>query len=53
MSILMQCHIGLADFSFEIDDAGNPYWIITKYAKKWVFGKKPSRPLELMHNLAP
>jgi hypothetical protein len=31
--------IGLADFSFEIDDAGNPYWIITKYAK-WVFGKE-------------
>jgi histidinol phosphatase-like PHP family hydrolase len=32
--------IGLADFSFEIDDAGNPYWIITKYEKKWVSGKE-------------
>ena len=26
--------VGIADFSFEIDDAGNPFWIITKYAKK-------------------
>jgi hypothetical protein len=25
---------GLEDFSFEIDDKGNPFWIITKYAKK-------------------
>jgi hypothetical protein len=39
MSILMNATIGLADFSFEIDDAGNPYWIITKYKKKLVFGK--------------
>ncbi|RTY84017.1 hypothetical protein EKL99_05470 [Flavobacterium sp. ZB4P23] len=26
--------VGLADFSFEIDDAGNPFWIVTKYVKK-------------------
>ena len=26
--------MGLEDFSFEIDDKGNPFWIITKYAKK-------------------
>ncbi|MBC7438786.1 MAG: hypothetical protein H7250_02205 [Flavobacterium sp.] len=26
--------IGLADFSFEIDDDGVPYWVVTKYAKK-------------------
>ncbi len=32
--------VGLADFSFEIDDAGNPYWIITKYAKKIGFSGK-------------
>lgn len=25
---------GLADFSFEIDDDGVPYWVVTKYAKK-------------------
>ncbi len=24
---------GLEDFNFEIDDAGNPYWIVTKYKK--------------------
>ncbi|WOO87498.1 hypothetical protein RZE82_00735 [Mollicutes bacterium LVI A0039] len=23
---------GLTDFSFEIDDAGNPYWVVTTYA---------------------
>jgi hypothetical protein len=37
--------IGLADFSFEIDDAGNPYWIITKYAKKVGFRKRSHRYL--------
>jgi hypothetical protein len=26
--------VGLTDFSFEIDDKGNPYWIVTKYIKK-------------------
>jgi hypothetical protein len=26
--------VGLTDFSFEIDDKGNPFWIVTKYAKK-------------------
>jgi len=31
---------GLADFSFEIDDAGNPFWIITKYGKKIGFSGK-------------
>lgn len=25
---------GLEDFNFEIDDAGNPYWIVTKYKKR-------------------
>ena len=25
---------GLTDFSFEIDDKGKPYWIVTKYEKK-------------------
>lgn len=32
--------VGLADFSFEIDDTGNPYWIITRYAKKVGFSGK-------------
>jgi hypothetical protein len=26
-------HIGLTDYSFEIDDAGQPYWVVTKYKK--------------------
>ncbi|MDI5893621.1 hypothetical protein [Flavobacterium algoritolerans] len=32
--------VGLADFSFEIDDAGNPFWIVTKYVKKIGFSGK-------------
>lgn len=32
--------VGLTDFSFEIDDAGNPFWIVTKYAKKIGFSGK-------------
>lgn len=30
--------IGLTDFSFEIDDAGNPFWIVTTYKKEIGFG---------------
>ncbi len=26
--------IGLADFTFEIDDKGNPFWVATKYKKE-------------------
>ena len=29
---------GLADFSFEIDDTGNPFWVVTKFEKKIGFG---------------
>lgn len=25
---------GMADFNFEIDDAGNPYWVVTTYKKE-------------------
>lgn len=25
---------GLTDYTFEIDDEGNPYWVVTKYKKK-------------------
>lgn len=25
---------GLTDFTFEIDDTGKPFWVVTKYAKK-------------------
>lgn len=27
-------NIGLTDFSFEIDDTGKPFWVVTKYKKK-------------------
>ena len=27
-------YCGLTDYSFEIDDEGNPYWVITKFKKK-------------------
>jgi len=26
-------NVGLTDYSFEIDDAGTPYWVVTKYRK--------------------
>lgn len=26
--------VGLTDFTFEIDDAGRPFWVVTKYEKK-------------------
>ncbi|MFT4984019.1 MAG: hypothetical protein ACI9Q9_001071 [Flavobacterium sp.] len=26
--------VGLADYSFEIDDEGTPFWVVTKYEKK-------------------
>lgn len=26
--------VGMTDFSFEIDDKGNPFWIVTKFEKK-------------------
>lgn len=28
---------GITDYSFEIDDDGNPYWIITTYSNEWLF----------------
>lgn len=30
--------VGLTDFSFEIDDAGVPFWVVTTYDKKVGFG---------------
>jgi len=27
-------NVGLTDYTFEIDDDGNPFWVITKYKKK-------------------
>ena len=31
-------NVGLTDYSFEIDDAGIPYWVVTKYKKTIGFG---------------
>lgn len=28
---------GLTDYSFELDDDGMPYWVITTYKNKWMF----------------
>lgn len=28
---------GLTDYSFELDDDGNPYWVLTSYKNKWLF----------------
>lgn len=28
---------GLTDYSFELDDAGVPYWVLTTYKNKWMF----------------
>lgn len=28
---------GITDYSFEIDDEGQPHWIITTYENKWLF----------------
>lgn len=28
---------GVTDYSFEIDDQGEPYWIITTYSNNWLF----------------
>jgi hypothetical protein len=33
--------VGLTDFSFEIDDQGMPYWVVTKYEKRIGFEMKP------------
>lgn len=28
---------GLTDYSFELDDDGTPYWVITTYKNRWLF----------------
>ena len=33
-------NIGLTDFTFELDDKGNPYWVVTLYEKKIGFSGK-------------
>ena len=38
--------VGLTDYTFEIDDAGNPFWVVTKYDKK--LDLLEMMPLELL-----
>lgn len=33
-------HLGLTDYSFEIDDEGTPYWVVTKFKKRIGFSGK-------------
>ena len=28
---------GITDKSFELDDNGKPYWVITTYSNRWLF----------------
>lgn len=28
---------GLTDYSFELDDEGNPFWVLTSYKNRWLF----------------
>lgn len=28
---------GLTDYSFELDDEGTPYWVVTSYKNRWLF----------------
>lgn len=30
--------MGLTDYSFELDDDGVPYWVLTVYKNRWLFG---------------
>lgn len=29
--------MGLTDYSFELDDDGNPFWVVTTYKNRWMF----------------
>jgi hypothetical protein len=39
---------GLADYNFEIDDAGKPYWVVTKYKKEIGFGGDDAQGIVLV-----
>jgi hypothetical protein len=41
--------IGLTDFSFEIDDAGVPYWVVTKYTKQVGFSGNNAKGVIVMN----
>ncbi len=39
----------LTDYSFEIDDNGTPYWIITVYENRWLFALPEATGVLLLH----
>lgn len=42
-------HVGLTDYSFEIDDAGTPYWVVTKYKKTIGFAGEEARGVVIVN----
>lgn len=40
--------IGLADFNFEVDDTGKPFWVATKYAKEVGFAGNDAQGIVLI-----
>ncbi len=42
-------NVGLTDYSFEIDDAGTPYWVVTKYKKTIGFDGEDAQGVVLVN----
>ena len=42
-------HTGLTDYSFEIDDDGTPYWVVTKYKKTIGFSGEDARGVVIVN----
>jgi hypothetical protein len=42
-------NVGLTDYSFEIDDAGTPYWVVTKYKKNIGFNGEEAQGVVILN----
>lgn len=42
-------NVGLTDYSFEIDDAGIPFWVVTKYKKAIGFGGEEAQGVVIVN----
>lgn len=42
-------NVGLTDYSFEIDDEGIPYWVVTKYKKTIGFGGEEAQSVVILN----
>ncbi len=42
-------NVGLTDYSFEIDDDGIPYWVVTKYKKTIGFGGEEAQSVVILN----